>query len=406
MVDLWLYATKVATVSEERRNRMRLRYTNEAIERWGLGSRVLTVSQPVTLTPLTPAPTAAIIEGLLPEGDALERLTSQFGDSLGLLAVLGRETVGAVVVVPEGEAPPTAGETPLSAPLSETDIAARLRGLAQAPLGVSRETDVRLSLGGAQPKLPLTYVSGEYHDPSFSRPSTRILKPEPGSWPGLVELEAWGLTLLKTAEVPVPDFWASTYDGIKVLIVDRYDRDLTAEVDHRRIHQEDLCMALGVRPAEKYALSARAKTSLARMARAIHDNSSDPTHDLQVFLKILVTNIAIGNCDAHARNLSLIHGWDGTIRLAPAYDVIPTFAYATHSNHLAQPINRDVFRPETVTWQHLLAETALWDVPVSASTVSDAVDAVGAALERFAVPDGYPTLSRLVASFDRLKDSH
>ena len=150
MLDLWLYGTKVATVSEERRNRMRLRYTNEAIERWGLGSRVLTVSQPVTLAPLTPAPTAAIIEGLLPEGDALERLTNQFGDSLDLLAALGRETVGAVVVVPEGEAPPTADETPLPAPLSETDIAARLRGLAQAPLGVSRETDVRLSLGGAE----------------------------------------------------------------------------------------------------------------------------------------------------------------------------------------------------------------------------------------------------------------
>lgn len=79
MVDLWLYGTRLARIEFERRSRVRLSYAEEAIGRWGLGSRIFTVSQPITTVTLTPGPTAAIVEGLLPEGDALTLLMGEFG---------------------------------------------------------------------------------------------------------------------------------------------------------------------------------------------------------------------------------------------------------------------------------------------------------------------------------------
>lgn len=209
--------------------------------------------------------------------------------------------------------------------LSQDDIAARIRGLPGAPLGVSSDTNVRLSLAGAQPKLPLAFVDDRYVDPTYSTPSTVILKPEPGAWPGLVDLEAWGLSVMRASGVPTPEWEIEEFNGIRTLVVHRYDRVIGGCAHHRRIHQEDLCMALGIRPEEKYAVSHRSRSSLSRMASVVYENSSHPKEDLQKFVTTLVVNVAIGNADAHARNLSLLHEPDGTVRLAPAYDVIPTY---------------------------------------------------------------------------------
>ncbi len=403
MVDLWLYGTRLARITFERRSRMRLSYTEEAIDRWGLGSRVFTVSQPLTTATLTPGPTAAIVEGLLPEGDALAVLMSEFGSQENLLLELGRETIGAVVAV-ESDADPSPyemGEEPVL--LTESDVAARLRGLPEAPLGVSKETGVRLSLPGVQSKLPLGLVDGDYVDPSSSNPSAVILKPEPSAWPGLVDLESWGLAVLRAASVPTADWSIEVFEGIRTLVVHRYDREPGADPEHRRIHQEDLCMALGLRPREKYATSHRSKTALSHLASGVYENAATPEEDMQAFVTILVVNVAIGNADAHARNLSLIHGTDGSVRLAPAYDVIPTYHYPSHSRHLAQPVDRDVLRPESVTGAHLRAEVESWGIPGMDVALDAAYERVEHALALIDLPISSAPLEELLGQYERLR---
>ena len=403
MVDLWLYGTRLARIAFERRSRMRLSYAEEAIDRWELGSRVFTVSQPLTTATLTPGPTAAVVEGLLPEGDALAVLRGLFGSQENLLLELGRETIGSVVAVePDADLPLyTLDEEP--APLTESDVAARLRGLPTAPLGVSKETDVRLSLPGVQSKLPLGLVDRDYVDPSFSIPSAVILKPEPSAWPGLVDLESWGLAVLRAAGVPTPDWSIEVFDGIRTLVVHRYDRKPDADLGHRRIHQEDLCMALGVRPSQKYATSHRSKTALSHLASVVYENSATAEEDMQAFVTILVVNVAIGNADAHARNLSLLHLPDGSVRLAPAYDVIPTYHYPSHSRQLAQPVDRDVLRPESVTGAHLRAEVASWGIPGIEAALYAAYERVEHALTKTDLPLSGSPLEELLGRYERLR---
>jgi serine/threonine-protein kinase HipA len=162
-------------------------------------------------------------------------------------------------------------------------------------------------------------------------------------------------------------------------------------------------MAVGERPAGKYARSPKAKTSLARMATTIYQNSEVPEQDLKTFVRVVVTNVAIGNCDGHARNLALLHSTDGRVRLAPVYDVVPTYHYRSHSRQLAQPINAHLMRPETVTWDHLLAEVDGWKLPRAANALAEAVSSVETALKEVGIPEGTPELEGLVSEFERLK---
>ena len=398
MIERWLYGTRLARINDAGAGRSRLTYLADAIDRWGLGSRILTVSAPLATTTLTPAPTASIVEGLLPEGDALNRLKAAFDirHPAKLLGVIGRESVGAVIAMPEGEAIPSTptAEMPI---LSEGDVAARLRGLPQAPLGVSPETRVRLSLAGAQPKLPLSRLAdGTLRDPTIGQPSTIILKIEPSGWPRLVELEAYGLAIMNAAGLPIPKYRTAEFEGIKVLEVERYDRISESNGTIGRIHQEDLCMAVGARPDEKYATSPRSKTALSQLAQAIYNNSREPDRDLARFVTALVANVAIGNCDAHARNYSLIHWENGSVGFAPIYDVVPTYHYASLERHLAQPINVDVLRPDQVTRQHLSAELDTWRVPNIDRILRDSLESVQAALKAVPPPES-PDLDVLFA---------
>ena len=401
-VDLWLYATHLATIEAVDRRRMRLSYTDAGISRWGLGSRILTVSEPLTTSQLPPGRTRPIVEGLLPEGYALQRMVSDFTKSgLELLAVLGRETLGAVVVVPAGN-PYTPASGDRGRPLSDSDIAARLRGLEPAPLGVSRETDVRLSLGGMQAKLPLTRAGDEFFDPDLDYPSTVILKPEPSAWPRLVELEAWGLQVLRDSEVTVPKWEVKEFDGVRALVVERFDRVVDG-TRVERVHQEDMCMAAGALPQEKYATKPKQRTSMRNLANVLSANSETPQDDLGAFIRCLVVNLAIGNCDGHARNWALLHDSDGTVRLAPAYDVVPTFHYTSHTRNLAQPISGQVMNPANVRWTHLRDEVATWSIPGALEVLEPAVVSVGNALDSVALPGDSPELTKLVGDFGRLR---
>lgn len=164
-------------------------------------------------------------------------------------------------------------------------------------------------------------------------------------------------------------------------------------------------MAVGARPEDKYARSHRSKTSLLNMARTIQDNADQPNSDIEDFVTTLVANISIGNCDAHARNTSLIHRSDGTVSLAPAYDVIPTYHYQGHDRILAQPINRQLMKPETVSADHLAAEISTWGIPGAHRVYSAAFERVAHAVRSMTTIESSPEVNGLLNQVDRLKPS-
>ncbi|MCY3807912.1 MAG: HipA domain-containing protein [Gemmatimonadetes bacterium] len=96
------------------------------------------------------------------------------------------------------------------------------------------------------------------------------------------------------------------------IVVERYDR-IKAGSRLARLHQEDLCQALGRSPLNKY--ESEGGPGCREIARAIRSHCGRPGDDLPTFVKVVALNRVLGGTDAHARNFSLLIGAGGKARL-------------------------------------------------------------------------------------------
>jgi serine/threonine-protein kinase HipA len=304
----------------------------------------------------------AVFGGLLVEGDAREAVARNLGISAGndygLLAELGGDCAGAITLIPPGIDLPS---EPRLRRLSKDELEQTIRDLPMRPLGANPKQGTRLSLAGAQPKLPVIV-----DDDGISLPlnavaaTTHIIKPEPAAFPGLVAIEAFCMELARGVGLTVASVEKrQTKLGHPYLLVERYDRDLTTE-PIRRLHQEDLCQALGRPSDRKYqnegGPSAEEAVSLLREASAV------PARDLPAFWRALTFNWLIGNCDAHGKNYSLLYD-SGAPTLAPLYDLVSTTSYERLTTRLAMSIDgaRTIGEVDDKAWSMLAAQAGLGD---------------------------------------------
>jgi serine/threonine-protein kinase HipA len=305
-------------------------------------------------------------DGLLPEGDRRARLAARFqvrpDDTFGLLAEVGWECAGAVAVLPLDRTP--AGGSYQQ--LTDDDVAERLDALPSRDLGP--DSAVRMSLGGAQEKLLLARFGGDWDLPLDGAASTHILKPEPAQWPGLAFAEAWALRVAANATQASEATVSTTLGSRPVLIVTRYDRERSGNSIRRR-HQEDLCQALGLPPGAKYAtVPARPRDpSFARLAAVLVERAADPPAELLRLLEQVTVSIGLANADTHAKNVSLLHRQDGTVELAPLYDVVPTLAFVPGQTHVGMSIGGR-FKMTEIGKGQLVAEAVSWGVPQTVAT--------------------------------------
>jgi serine/threonine-protein kinase HipA len=399
---IWLYGGKVATVESERR-RMRLQYTQEAIESFPGGAPLLSLQLTVRQERFPNGVVRAFLDGLLPEGDArrliAEDLSLRADDTFGLARALGRDCAGALVIQPDDEDAPPPATTLTAEPLSQDDLARLVEDLRSAPLGVDQR--VRISLAGVQEKLLLTRLpDGKWGRPVDGTPSTHILKPEIRDYPHSVENEAFCMRVARNLGMAVADVEAITVNGRQLIVVSRYDRVVAPTGSVERIHQEDFCQATGTMPANKYEEDAG--PSLRRLAGIL--NEADPD-SLDALLRAVTVNVVIGNGDAHAKNFSLLHDRTGGVRLAPLYDLLSTLMYG--DDRLAMQID-DVHRTNRVTLDRLLNETATWGLSRTraAAVVTDLLARLPAAVESAARDTpGLPeeVLAIVASQLDRLQ---
>jgi serine/threonine-protein kinase HipA len=92
-----------------------------------------------------------------------------------------------------------------------------------------------------------------------------------------------------------------------------------------RVHQEDLCQALGVPPVLKY--EAEGGPGARTIADLLREHSRSAAEDVDVLVQALILNWLIAGTDAHAKNYSLLIGDEGRARLAPLYDVASALPY-------------------------------------------------------------------------------
>ena len=321
----WLYGTPAAELGRAAEYRVALEWRAEALERWGGGSRVLSVGLPLGLA-MGPRDNRGLdfFENILPEGAALTRMAALAQvrpiDTFGVLAAFGRDCAGAIVVLPEGEAPDGGGESGYT-PVTDDGLARVIAALDVAPLAASADRGFRPSLAGFQRKALVGRApDGRWQLPYGSAPSTWILKPD-GPHP-MAANEATCLRLARACGLDVPETELLSLGDLAVLAVRRYDRR-DSPAGPARIHQEDGCQATATPPGQKY--QDQGGPSLRDLATVIR-NFGDP-HDVAELLRRATFNMAVGNADAHAKNFSLLHGADDPIvRLAPLYDVLSTMA--------------------------------------------------------------------------------
>jgi serine/threonine-protein kinase HipA len=215
------------------------------------------------------------------------------------------------------------------------------------PLGVDPESDIRISLAGAQNKTVLVVEGTRIGRPRGTTPSTHILKPAPREqFPDLVSNEALCMALARSAGLDVCDVDIVHIGTALALLVSRYDRE-NQSGRVRRIHQEDFCQALRVPPNRKY--QANGGPDLLRMTELLNRISADVASDVDEFIDRLAFNFMISNADAHAKNSAVLYGPEP--RLAPGYDLVSTEVYPEVNRELATSIGGE-YRPKQITADH------------------------------------------------------
>ena len=296
----------------------------------------LSLSMPLDAVEHGHQATSAFLWGLLPDDPRVTDYWARLhgvsrSDAAGLLAHVGEDCAGAIQLVPPSAlarvlGTSTAADEQASIEwLSEGDVAELLTALRRNPAaGRSTQEQGQFSLAGAQPKTTLYLQRGRWGVPKGRVPSTHILKPPVLDLGDLAYNEHVCLRLARELGMAAAQSSVQRFGGEVAIVVERYDRVRIDDVT-RRVHQEDMCQALGVLPIRKYETDGG--PTLTAVAALIARHSSDALVDVARFIEANVLNWLIAGPDAHAKNYSMLHTAGPDHRLAPLYDVISALPY-------------------------------------------------------------------------------
>ncbi len=385
-LDVHLYGTIIGRMIRSGTDKVVFESSASGMDRFGIGSHLLSHNLPLGPRP-SPAPAAtAFFGGLLPEGTGLTNLAKQAGagadDVFALVAYAGRDVAGAIRIGGDPGEPSERYEK-----LSDPQIAERLDRIHDYNLGVMGGGG---SLAGYQPKTTLALLGGVWHAGIDGAASTHIIKPiGAGSEPAL-HAEAYCLDLARYAGLTTFDSHIRRFGDRLTLVIERYDRIVLPDGTVERIHQEDAAQALGLpwRTDSKFeAVDARASlrniAGLLTRRRTVFGDGAD---DRETLLASIAFNTASGNTDAHAKNFSTLHHLDGSITLAPLYDVSAHALGPTGTQNMALRVAGKAYQPG-VTRDDLVEEAGSWGLDASGAlaVVNDILEQL-----RYAVEDVDP----------------
>lgn len=324
---IYINGEKVGTLSFSSTGKMQLAYAPSWLESGN--SRPLSLSLPLSHHPLHGTVVEHFFDNLLPDNDAIrKRIQTRFGAAsdrcFDLLWHIGRDCVGAVQLLPEPEEPPDI-KAITAEPLTDADVAETLRNYQTMPLGMQRSSDFRISIAGAQEKTALLWHDGRWCRPHGVTPTTHIFKLPIGQTPRIdlsdsVENEWLCHRILTEYGMPVARAEICTFEDIKTLVVERFDRRISKDGTWIiRLPMEDMCQALGVPPVFKYEEDG---------GPGIHGimdlllGSENAGADRRLFMKTQLLFWLLGAIDGHGKNFSIYLLPRGAYRMTPLYDVM------------------------------------------------------------------------------------
>ena len=318
----------------------RLRFDYDAAYQGQAGHTSLSLSMPVQVASHPHQTISPWLWGLLPDNEAvLRRWAREFhvsaSSAFSLLATpIGEDCAGAVRFAPPDQLERVLGRGGEVLWLSEDEVAQRLRELREdSTAWLGRSFTGQFSLAGAQAKTALLLEGNRWGVPSGPIPTTHILKPAVAGLDDHDLNEHLCLDAARRAGLIVARSTIAQFVDQTAVVVTRYDRIQGGEERVVRVHQEDLCQALGVLPSEKYQNEGGPTPAV--IARIFRDAMPPRIGEDAVwrFAEALIWNWLIGGTDAHAKNYSVLLAGD-QVRMAPLYDIASTLPYGTHERKL------------------------------------------------------------------------
>lgn len=304
----------------------------------------LSISMPLSKKEYSQKECLPFFSGLLPEGDVKRRVSDFLhvseSSTLKLLQELGGECAGMISILPENKNCSVQKSYAFNNEnyelLDDETLYGFIKNINVRPL-LKAKKELRLSLAGAQEKLPLVYFDKKYYLPKSDAPSTHIVKPSgDGELSTLSINEFVCMKLAQSCGLNVPNVELKTINNITFLLEERYDR-IVNKKSIKRLHQEDFCQALGIMSDRKYQNDNG--PDITKIYSLIQKECTIPLLDTKEFLKYVIFNFIIGNCDAHGKNYSLLYE-NGTSKLSPIYDAICTLVYPSLTKKMSMKIGK------------------------------------------------------------------
>ena len=365
VLDVYVGSSKVGRYSREPSGATSFRYDPD----WLSSERAFSISlsMPLSDRVWSGEGVASYFDGLLPDDRAVrEKIAArEHAESAGifdLLAVIGRDCVGALRFVPEGLDPgdPTKMEY---RPVSDDEIATRIATLGTNPLGIhADDDDFRISIAGVQEKTAFLYIgdhsdTGGWQLPLGPTPTSHIFKPAMKEGPAGADFsdtpwnEWFCLVLCRALGLESANAEVLMFDSKPVIVVERFDRVWQDGVLYR-LPQEDICQALGVPPAQKY--QSDGGPGIVDVLEFLN-GAITPYEDRMAFMKAQIVFWLLAAIDGHAKNFSIFLS-PGGYKLTPLYDVMSASPWPEFSDHkikLAMALgNKNYYRLKQIQLRH------------------------------------------------------
>ena len=280
----------------------------------------ISLSLPLQKEPFKEKVCRAFFGGLLPENPNMRELLAKkyninVNDDFKLLKEIGRDCAGALSFHEMTEPQKSYQMLKIEGSiLSDEELTKYLEELPYRPyLGK------RLSLAGAQEKTAVCVINGKIALPNDDIPTTHIIKTALPKYVQSIQNEYICMKVAKEIGLEVAEVEIRKVGEIEFLLVERFDRKYSNNLECERILQEDFAQSLGIQARDKY------KVTFKDCLKVLNQTATPANSKLR-FVRQVIFNYLIGNTDAHAKNFSVYLTNDG-ITLTPAYDLLCSSIY-------------------------------------------------------------------------------
>lgn len=335
VLTTWMNNERVGELTKHANGAHTFRYDREWL--YNRYARPISLSLPLQFGTITSDAVINYFDNQLPDNPAIrDRIVRRYQtpsrQPFDLLTEIGRDSVGAVTLLPQGEHTP--------APVMSWDILneTRLEEILSSyqsdiPLGmINGEDDFRISVAGAQEKTALLKIDTDWCIPRGITPTSHIIKlpigeiHQPSATLDLsesVDNEYFCLALAAALGIDVPNADIINAGDVRALAVERFDRRWNREHTMLlRLPQEDLCQVFGLPSSVKY--ESDGGPEIPEIMEFLL-GSSNALQDRFSFMKFQVFQWLLGATDGHAKNFSVFIEAGGSYRLTPFYDIISAF---------------------------------------------------------------------------------